>query len=118
MRQLQNITKKAEALNTYLLQMDVIKEYRKYEKLVKGNTELESLEKKIKALQKQIVRKKSKQDETVTATIKEYEEVKASFEGHPLVVNYLYLKDEANMLLQHINTKINGELTSQDLTKY
>ena len=118
MRQLNKIAEKAEALNTYLLQMDVIKEYRKYEKLVKGNEQLESLENQIKALQKQIVRKKSKQDETVIATIKKYEEVKASFEDHPLVVNYLYLKDEANMLIQHINTKINGEITNQDLTKY
>lgn len=109
---------KAKAINTYLLQQDVIKEYRQYEKSVKDNEQLKSLENKIKALQKEIVRKKSKQDETVTATIKEYEEVKASFEDHPLVVNYLYLKEEANMLLQHINTKINGELTNQDLTKY
>ncbi|MBE5707066.1 MAG: YlbF family regulator, partial [Erysipelotrichaceae bacterium] len=32
------------------------------------------------------------------------------YENHPLVVNYLYLKEEVDSLLQSINTYINGQL--------
>ena len=36
--------------------------------------------------------------------------IKDEFENHPLVVNYLYLKEEVDSLLQSINTYINGQL--------
>lgn len=97
--------------------MEVVKEFKKYETLIKNNEKLAELEKKIKQFQKQIVQQKAKQEEDVVNTIKEYEKLKDSFENHPLVVNYLYLKQEVDMLLQHVNTRINGELSNQGLTK-
>ena len=64
----------------------------------------------MKAYQKKIVNQKAKQDSNVVDTIKKYQQLKDEFENHPLVVNYLYLKDEVNNLLQTINAYINREL--------
>ena len=80
----------AKQLNDYLLNLEVIKEYQKYEQLINQNTKIRKMEAKIKAYQKKIVNQKAKQDETVIKTIKEYQKIKEEFENHPLVVNYLY----------------------------
>ena len=100
----------AKELNDYLLNLDVIKEYQKYEDLISNNEEIKALENKMKAYQKKIVNQKAKQDSNVVDTIKKYQQLKDEFENHPLVDNYLYLKDEVNNLLQTINAYINREL--------
>lgn len=100
----------AKELNDYLLNLDAIKEYQKYEDLISNNEEIKALENKMKAYQKKIVNQKAKQDSNVVDTIKKYQQLKDEFENHPLVVNYLYLKDEVNNLLQTINAYINREL--------
>ena len=100
----------AKELNDYLLNLDVIKEYQKYEDLISNNEEIKALENKMKEYQKKIVNQKAKQDSNVVDTIKKYQQLKDEFENHPLVVNYLYLKDEVNNLLQTINAYINREL--------
>ncbi len=102
--------KYAKELNDYLLNLEIIKEYQKYERLIEKNQELKELEKKMKSLQKTIVRQKANQDDCVVDTIAVYQKIKAEFENHPLVVNYLYLKEEVNDLLQSINGYINQEL--------
>ena len=104
MNQLNRSLDCAKQLNKYLLNLDVIKEYQKYEQLIHQDDKIEKLEAKMKAYQKKIVNQKSKQDETVVKTIED------EFENHPLVVNYLYLKEEVDSLLQSINTYINGQL--------
>jgi cell fate (sporulation/competence/biofilm development) regulator YmcA (YheA/YmcA/DUF963 family) len=114
---LNTIEEKAKTLNQYLLQNNIIKEYQKYEALIKENKELKEQEIRMKELQQCIVKQKASQDENVVLTIKEYENIKKEFENHPLVVNYLYLKEEVDMLLQHINARINGELSNYILTK-
>ena len=53
---------------------------------------------------------KAKQDDRVTKTIQEYQEKKAYYENHPLVVNYLYLQNEVNEILQTINQQMNNAL--------
>ena len=68
------------------------------------------LEKELKVLQKKIVNQKAKQDDRVTKTIQEYQEKKAYYENHPLVVNYLYLQNEVNEILQTINQQMNNAL--------
>ena len=68
------------------------------------------LEKELKVLQKKIVNQKAKQDDRVTKTIQEYQEKKAYYEKHPLVVNYLYLQNEVNEILQTINQQMNNAL--------
>ena len=100
----------AKQLNKYLLNLDVIKEYQKYEQLIHQDDKIEKLEAKMKAYQKKIVNQKSKQDETVVKTIEEYQKIKDEFENHPLVVNYLYLQNEVNEILQTINQQMNNAL--------
>lgn len=117
MRQLSSIERCAKNLNSYILQLDIIKEYQKYEALIMENKEIHDLEIKMKALQKKIVNQKAKQDQRVEETIQTYSKIKDAFESHPLVVNYLYLKEEVDILLQEINVSINGQLSNKGLTK-
>lgn len=112
-----NILNSAKALNKYILTLDVVKEYQKYERLVKNHQEIIDLEIRMKQLQKEIVNKKAKQDDTVDKSIDEYQKIKEKFETHPLVVNYLYLKNEVDVLLQEVNNQINGQLLNNNLTK-
>ena len=74
-------------LNQEILALEVFQEYQKYEKLVLNDEKLKQLEKELKVLQKKIVNQKAKQDDRVTKTIQEYQEKKAYYENHPLVVN-------------------------------
>lgn len=100
----------ARKLNQEILALEVVQEYQKYEKLVLNDEKLKRLEKELKVLQKKIVNQKAKQDERVTKTIQEYQEKKAYYENHPLVVNYLYLQNEVNEILQTINQQMNNAL--------
>lgn len=100
----------ARKLNQEILDLEVVQEYQKYEKLVLNDEKLKQLEKELKVLQKKIVNQKAKQDDGVTKTIQEYQEKKAYYENHPLVVNYLYLQNEVNEILQTINQQINNAL--------
>ena len=106
-----NIEKAAKDLNNYILEQEIVKEFKLYDKKIKENKELRELEEKIKLLQKQIVNQKAKQDSSVSETIAIYQQLKAQFDEHPLVVNYLYLKNEVDQLLQEINQRINLELS-------
>lgn len=100
----------ARKLNQEILDLEVVQEYQKYEKLVLNDEKLKQLEKELKVLQKKIVKQKAKQDDRVTKTIQEYQEKKAYYENHPLVVNYLYLQNEVNEILQTINQQMNNAL--------
>ena len=101
----------AQAINDYILNQEVVKEYKQYEAMLQSNTELKELEEKLKLLQKQIVNQKANQDPNVDETIAKYQGLKQYFDQHPLVVNYLYLKEEVDQLLQEINNRINLELS-------
>ncbi len=100
----------ARKLNQEILALEVVQEYQKYEKLVLNDEKLKQLEKELKVLQKKIVNQKAKQDDRVTKTIQEYQEKKAYYENYPLVVNYLYLQNEVNEILQTINQQMNNAL--------
>ena len=93
----------AQKLNQEILGLEVVQEYQKYEKLVLNDE-------KLKQLEKEIVNQKARQDDDVTKTIQEYQEKKEYYENHPLVVNYLYLQNEVNEILQTINQQINNAL--------
>lgn len=110
MKQLNRSLDYAKQLNDSLLDLEVIREYQKYEQLINQDDKIKKLEIKMKAYQKKIVNQKASQDETVIKTIAEYQKIRAEFENHPLVVNYLYLKEEVNEILQSINSYINGQL--------
>ena len=107
MNKLTRIEELARKLNQEILDLEVVQEYQKYEKLVLNDEKLKQLEKELKVLQKKIVNQKAKQDDQVTKTIQEYQEKKAYYENHPLVVNYLYLQNEVNEILQTINQQNN-----------
>ena len=100
----------ARKLNQEILALEVVQEYQKYEKLVLNDEKLIQLEKELKVLQKKIVNQKAKQDDRVKKTIQEYQEKKSYYENHPLVVNYLYLQNEVNEILQTINQQMNNAL--------
>ena len=105
-----DIQEKAKLLHTWLLEQEVVKEYQKYEKIIHQDNKIVELEDKIKAYQKKIVNQKANQDENVVKTIEEYQKIKNDFENHPIVVNYLYLKEEVDEILQSISSYINGQL--------
>ncbi|MBS6797643.1 MAG: YlbF family regulator [Coprobacillus sp.] len=110
MNKLTRIEELARKLNQEILALEVVQEYQKYEKLVLNDEKLKQLEKELKVLQKKIVNQKAKQDDRVTKTIQEYQEKKAYYENHPLVVNYLYLQNGVNEILQTINQQMNNAL--------
>ena len=110
MNKLTRIEELAQKLNQEILDLEVVQEYQKYEKLVLNDVKLKQLEKELKVLQKKIVNQKAKQDDDVLNTIEEYQEKKAYYENHPLVVNYLYLQNEVNEILQTINQQMNNAL--------
>ena len=110
MNKLTRIEELARKLNQEILALEVVQEYQKYEKLVLNDEKLKQLEKELKVLQKKIVNQKVKQDDRVTKTIQEYQEKKAYYENHPVVVNYLYLQNEVNEILQTINQQMNNAL--------
>lgn len=97
-------------LNRMILNEPVVQEYKKYEQLIKNNEKLIQQEKRIKQLQKKIVQQKANQDDTVEQTIQQYQKEKKEFENYPLLVNYLYLKEEVDCLLQTVNNQINSQL--------
>lgn len=100
----------ANKLNQELLQEDVIKEFKKYEALIKNDTKLNDLQTKLKALQKQIVRQKADKDDSVEETIQHYQDLESQLENYPILVNYLNYKEEVDILLQNINNQLNSGL--------
>ena len=103
------IKEKALAIHNWILQQPVVKEYQKYEKLIKENETLSNQEKRLKELQKEIVNKKYK-EEDCEELINEYNELKEQFYNSPLVHNYLSLKEEVNQLFQQISQMLNQSI--------
>lgn len=100
------ITKnKADSLNQLILNNPLIQEFKKYEKTLR----VLSLEDEIKQ-ESQIILKKKALGELTDEELKVYQDKKAYFENHPLIVNYLNLKSEVNDYLIQVETIINEEL--------
>lgn len=97
---------KAKELNNWLLNQELIKEYKKYETLIKKHPEISKQQKTLKAMQKKIVIEKSK-DHDCSSLIHEYELMKEQYYNNPIVNNYIVLKEEVNNLIQQINNIIN-----------
>lgn len=110
MSKLTKIERLALQLNEKILSEPAVQEFKKYEQLIQKNEQLKKDEVQLKQLQKKIVWQKAHQDENIQQTIAEYQKKKDEFESHPLVVNYLYLKQEVDDLLQSINAMINNQL--------
>ncbi len=98
-----------QELNEYILNLDIVKEFQYYEKLVLENDELKTIEITLKSMQKDIVNKKHR-NEDCEQLVNDYQKLKNHFENHPLVYNYLMLKQEVNELLQTIQNDLNRQL--------
>lgn len=104
-----DIEAKARALNQWILDQEVVKEYQRYEKMIQNHQELKDLEEELKELQQQIVNQKHLHIDC-TELIEEYEKKKKSFDENPILFNYLVLKQEVNDLLCQIQDDINQQL--------
>lgn len=99
----------AKTLNEWLLSQEVIIEYRKLEAYLSAHPDVLKKEEELKELQKQIVNKKHT-EESCVELIEQYEVKKKSFEEHPILHNYLTLKQEVNELLQEVQNDIQEQL--------
>lgn len=96
-------------LNEYILSLDVVKEFKYYENIIRNHPELKEIEKTLKQMQKDIVNHKHL-SEDCDNLIQDYYKLKDHFESHPYVYNYLNLKQEVNDLIQMIQNDINTQL--------
>ncbi len=104
-----DVYEKAMALHQWIMEQEVVQEYQKYEQQMSSHQELKDLEETLKQLQQKIVQAKHTQLDC-HELIQEYEVKKKAFDHHPLVYNYLILKEEVNALLHQIQDDINLEL--------
>ncbi len=100
----------AQELNQELLNEDVVKAFQHYEALIKKHQELAESEAHIKLLQEELLQAKVHNDENYENIHKKYQEAYEAFTNHPLVVNYLNLKEEVNDLLLEVEAIINNGL--------
>lgn len=104
-----HIEKKAQNLHAWLLSEQVVQEYQKYEQELALHSELKNIEETLKELQQEIVKNKHKQIDSQNL-IDDYQKLKASFDENPIVVNYLFYKEEVNKLLIEIQDDICQQL--------
>ena len=97
------IEEKAKALNQWILDQEVVKEFQKY------NPDLLNTEEELKDIQKQIVNAKH-QGIDCQKLIESYENKRKLFDENPIVYNYLLLKQEVNDLVTQIQDDINEQL--------
>ena len=93
------IEEKAKALNQWILDQEVVKEFQKYETLIHNNPDLLNTEEELKDIQKQIVNAKH-QGIDCQKLIESYENKRKLFDENPIVYNYLLLKQEVNDLVK------------------
>ena len=101
---------KAQAINDYLLNREEIIAYKHYEALLKDHPEIREMEAELKAMQKELTNRKINNEE-IDDLYGDYLKKRKAFEEHPLVVNYMNLKEEVNALLLNVEDLINNELS-------
>ena len=107
-----DIYDKAIALNEWILSQEVVQEFKTLEKYILEHEELHLLEESLKQMQQDIVNKKHQGQDT-TQLIEDYEEAMNAFSSHPVIHNYLLLKEEVNELLLTIEEDIKKQLTKK-----
>lgn len=100
-------------INEELKNEEVVKEFFKYQDAI-NKSNLEEIEEEIKLLQKRIVNAldENKMDEYQKLK-EEYYKLKSEYDNHPLLVNYKYLAESVNDLLQQIAFIIYKELNEK-----
>ena len=107
-----DIYDKAKALNEWILSQEVVQEFKTLEKYIHEHEELHLLEESLKQMQQDIVNKKHQCVDT-SQLIEDYEKKMDEFSSHPVIHNYLLLKDEVNELLLTIEEDIKKQLTKK-----
>ncbi|MEG0367625.1 MAG: YlbF family regulator [Coprobacillus sp.] len=107
-----DIAKKADNLNQWILEQEVVQEFQRYETLIRNNQELMELEDELKLMQKEIVNQKH-QGLDCSLLIQTYEDKKKNFDENPIVYNYLVLKEEVNALIYQIQNDLNKQLNKK-----
>lgn len=104
-----DIYDKAKALNEWILSQEAVIDFQRLEKYIKEHDELHRLEESLKSMQQEIVNKKHA-GEDCKELIEVYQKTMDSFTNHPIVYNYLSLKEEVNALLLTIENDIKKQL--------
>lgn len=82
----------------------IVQEYNQLAEQIASSTELNEMEAELKKLQQQLVDTLDKNLETAHAIVlKQYEELRKSYDNHPLYQNYLNYKEEINELLKEVS---------------
>lgn len=102
-----NSKEAARLVHEDLLENADIQAYQQYEQAIAQHPEIAALEDELKALQQEMILKKA-HDEDFSDLLAEYTDKKKQFENHPLVVNYLNVKEDVNNLLDEVEMLINN----------
>ncbi len=100
----------AKQLNHAIKQTEDFKVYEKSLKALQKHRELFDLENELKALQKQILQERTKEDGDSYALEMIYKQKMEEFQNHPLIVNYLDDKENLISFIDYIQTYIQGLL--------
>jgi cell fate (sporulation/competence/biofilm development) regulator YmcA (YheA/YmcA/DUF963 family) len=100
-------------INEELKNEEIVKEFFKYQEAIRKSN-LDEMEEEIKILQQKIVNalNDNKMDEYEKLK-DEYYQLKSEYDSHPLLVNYQYLTESVNDLLQQIAFIIDKELNEK-----
>lgn len=102
------INKAVSELKESLNKEKLIVEYNQLAKKIAESSELNELEEKLKKLQQQLVDALDKDlDDLKKLLLLQYEELKKTYQKHPLYNNYFNYKEEVNNLLQEVSRILN-----------
>lgn len=105
-----NTEKLAKLLNQSILQSSEFQAYAKTMNALKKHPEIFEMEKNLKQMQKEILKKRTNPNEDSSDLMKEYQTKKELFESHPLVANYLIDKENVQGLCAYVQEAIEGQL--------
>lgn len=108
-----NSKEAAKKLHDDLLKHPEITAYQSYEQAIAKHPEIASLEEELKAMQQEMILKKGK-NEDYSELENTYNQKMQQFVNHPLVVNYMNAREDANSLLLEVESLINNGIAAED----
>lgn len=100
----------ARQLRKQILASSEYQAYRQSYESLKKHSDLFSLEKELKVMQKALVHLRSQKDQDSQYLMQSYQEKRSFFENHPLVVNYLSDQEDLQSLCYYLKEAIEGQL--------
>ncbi len=103
-----SVKQAAQQLHHALKHDPLIQEYNRLAALIQANPSIQQQETQLKEMQQAMVHLLDEHQEgAYQKKLVEYQQAKVAFEEHPLLHNYLGLKEEVNDLLQELAALIN-----------